>query len=140
MNESREMYSLRLPKGPPVVQVRGAPGETNVPSKTYMRDWVSTSRAGLLADPRLRNAPSLAKFFCCQYLKEWPSRCSFVLQLFSTHHLCLCMNNLPRTAVHKTAAPGSESSRCWQQNGNGPRPAAGRASGNQQAVQHLCGC
>ena len=68
-----------------------------------MRDWVSTSGAGLLSNPRFRDAPSLGQFFGCQYFEEWSSGRLIVLRLFSTHNLCLCFNDLRCLAVHKTA-------------------------------------
>ena len=97
------MYSLRLPTNPPVVQVRRAPREPNIPSETYMRDRISTSGAGLFSNPGLRNAPSLGQFFRGQYFEEWPSCCFVVLRLLSTHILCLCFNSLHSTAVLRTA-------------------------------------
>src|SRR6266849_231829 len=102
MHESSKMYSLRLPAGPPVVQVRRAPGEPNIPSETYMRDGISTSGAGLFSNPGFRNAPSLGQFFRGQHFEEWPSCCLNVLRLFSTHISCLCFNDLHGVAVLNT--------------------------------------
>src|SRR5439155_26580179 len=102
MHESSKMYRLRLPTSPPVVQVRRAPGEPNIPSEAYMRDWVSTSGAGLLPNPGLRNSPFLGQVFRGQHFEEWASCCFccfIVLRLFSTHILNLCLSNLHRAAV-----------------------------------------
>jgi hypothetical protein len=68
-----------------------------------MRDWISTSRAGLFANPRFRNAPSLGQFFCRQYFEEWPDHRFIVLRLFSTHILCLHFSDLRCAAVRETA-------------------------------------
>ena len=90
-----------------------------------MRDWIGTSRAGLLSNPGFRNAPSLGQFFRCQYFEEW-SGCRFiVLRLFSGHMLYLGFNDLRRTAVHRTAIRETTSFECGSHLGARGFPAIG---------------